>query len=151
MKDQLIKCPLTGDENSCYVMFINEKHKSYKSLSTGFTSNDLWVEGQFDFDKFTEGLPELYKVIYKVDSENRRWYPDTVNIPERGTVFILGTNSDDWEWASILSIPVNEEDKERFKNPKTGEYLTHKTDSSTLQTFTQFGFTEALESIGVLD
>lgn len=150
MKDKLITSPLTGTEDSCYVLPLNEKYNAYKCLITGFETNDFMVENEFDFNKLEESLPELYKDIKIVDLQKRVWYPQTVNVLDKGIAFILGTNKEDWSWAAIKSIPVSEEEKEKFKDPKTGEYIKFKNDPKTLKRFQRNEFIEALDHIGLL-
>lgn len=151
-EDYIGKCPLSGMEDSCYITPINENYYSYRSLTVGFESSDfLKVEEGFDFEEYESTLPELYKDIKQLDDEGRVWYPQVVNIESKGIVFVLGTSKDEWQWASLLSVPVSEEEKERFKNPKTGEYIKFKNDQSTLQTFNQDGFIDALDSISALE
>jgi len=151
-KDYIGKCPISGLEDSCYITPINEHYNSYKSLITGFETTDLLKESEgFDIEKYEETLPELYRDIKIVDEEGRNWYPQVVSKDGKGIVFILGTSKDDWEWASMQSIPVSEEEKERFKNIKTGEYIKFKNDQTTLQKFNQNGFIEALDSVGLLE
>jgi hypothetical protein len=150
MKDQIIESPLTGATESCYAIPINEKLFHYKDLSTGFESNDLWKEGEFDFEELESTLPELYKAIKIKDNENCIWYPSVVNIEEKGIVFVIGTNIDDWEWAGSLHTPVLEEEKERFKRPD-GTYAKFKNDPQTLKRFGRVGYINALSYIGALE
>lgn len=150
MKDELITSPLTGIEQSCYVLPINEKFNAYKCLVTGFETNDLMVEGEFDFEKLESSLPELYKDIKITDPLKRVWYPQVVNVVDKGIVFITGSDKLNWSWAAIKSIPVPEEEKERFKHPKTGEYINYKNDPTSLKSFDKLEFVEALDYIEVL-
>lgn len=152
MKDQLGYSPLAKLEDSAYIIPINEKYNAYKCLISGFETTDLLKESEgFDIEKYEETLPELYRDIKIVDEEGRVWYPQVVNVEGKGIVFILGTSKDDWEWSSMQSIPVSEDEKERFKHPKTGEYIKFKNDQTTLQKFNQDGFIEALSSVGLLE
>lgn len=150
MKDELGYSPLAKKEESCYITPINETLNAYNCLVSGFTSNDLMKEGEFDFDKYEETLPELFKDIKQVDDEGRVWYPSVVNIDGKGIVFVAGTNKDDWGWVGIKHIPVGEDEKEKFKNPKTGEYSKYKSDSKSLKRFTKFEFIESLDYVGLL-
>ena len=143
-KDALIDCPLCEEPKSCYKTPINEFHFAYVCLGCGFTTNDLLREGEYDVETYEEQLPELYKEIKKADSEGRVWYPNVVNIPEKGVVFVSGATADDWEWSAIKNILLTEEEKAlpRFKGQ------TYKSDSKTL---TDFGkdYLSALEFVGI--
>ncbi len=151
-KDYIGKCPISGLEESCYITPINDDYNSYKSLITGFETTDLMKESEgFNLEQYEETLPELYRDIKIVDDEDRNWFPQCVNVEGKGIVFVLGTSKEDWGWASQKSVPVQEEEKERFKHPKTGEYIKFKTDPTTLQKFDQNGFIEALDSVGLLE
>ena len=149
MKDKVIESPLNG--GLCYVTPLNETKNSYFCFSTGFQTNDLMVEGEFDFESYEENLPELYKDLKRVDSNNRVWYPSSINIQDKGTVFVNGTNKDNWNWAGVLAVEVNEDEKGKFKIPGTEEFYTHKTDIKTLKNFSQEDFIEALDYINFFD
>lgn len=143
-KDTLIDCPLCGEPMACYKIPVNESKFSYMCLGCGYISSDFLVEGEYDVEEYENELPELYKEIKKVDSKGRVWYPNVVNIPEKGVVFISGTTPEDSEWSAIKNIPLTEEEKAlpRFKGQR------YKSDPKTL---TDFGndYLSALEYIGV--
>ncbi len=149
MKDSIGFSPLTTQPESCYITPLNETANAYDDLILGFSTNDYMVEGEFDFEAYEEALPELYKSIKKVDDQKRVWYPKTV-VKDEGVVFVVGTNKDDWQWASIKNTPVSDDEKERFKNPQTGEYLKFKSDPKSLTQHGQNGFIEALDSLDLL-
>jgi hypothetical protein len=146
MIDNLITCDKCKAEASCYVTSINEFHNSYTCLNCGFHTNDLMIEAEFNFEEYEAELPELYKDIKYKDEKNRIWYPYTINIEGKGTVFANGTSKDDWEWSGIKSVALTDEEKEsgRFKDKK------YKSDSKTLKNFGQDYF-EAAEYIGFFD
>lgn len=143
-KDTLIDCPLCGEKSGCYSIDINEFHKSYLCLGCGYQSSDLLKVEEYDAEEYEAQLPELYKDIKRLDSENRVWYPSAVNIQEKGTVFANGTNKEDWQWTAIKNIELTEEDKQKtiFKNK------THKSDPSSMKNFGN-DYLSALEYIGV--
>jgi len=143
MIDKIIDCPNCKEKACCYQTQINEFHNSYACFGCGFTTNDLMIEGEFDFDKFESTLPELYKDLKKVDSSHRVWYPQAINITEKGTVFANGKSKDQWQWSAIKTIQLTEEEKSnpRFKNQ------AYKSDSKTLQNFGS-DFIEACDYIG---
>jgi hypothetical protein len=146
MIDQLITCEKCKVEASCYTNTINEFHNSYTCLNCGFHTNDLMVEGEFNFEEYEAEFPELYKDIKYKDEKNRIWYPYIINIEGKGTVFANGTSKEYWEWSGIKSVPLTEEEKEsgRFKDKQ------YKSDSKTLKNFGQDYF-EACDYIGFFD
>ena len=143
MVEKLIDCPLCEHKSCCYSTKINETSNAYTCFGCGYTTTDLMIDGEFDIEQYEEHLPELYKDIKRIDTSNRVWYPQTINIPGKGTVFANGKTKDSWEWSSIKSIPLTEEELTypKFKNQ------THKSDSSSLKSFEK-DFVEALDYIG---
>ena len=146
MTDNLTTCPKCKATECCYTVDINEFHKSYSCFDCGFVTSDLMREGEFDFEQYEAEFPELYKDIKYIDEDNRVWYPQVVNIENKGTVFANGTSKEDWQWSAIKSIELTEEEKEnpRFKNK------THKSDSASLQNFGK-DYYQACEYIGLFD
>ena len=144
MIDKLEKCPKCQNEECCLVEDINEFHKAYTCLSCGFASSDLMREGEYDVEAYEELLPELYKVIKTVDSENRVWYPYPRNEVSKGSVFAEGTSLEHWGWSAIKSVPLSKEDKKskKFKGQK------YKADATTKMEFGKDGYFEACDYIG---
>jgi hypothetical protein len=103
-------------------------------------------EGEFDFEQYEEEMPELYKDLKYTDEEGRVWYPQVINIEDKGTVFANGGSKEDWQWSGIKTIELTEEEKElpKFKGK------THKSDSASLQGF-ETDFFEACDYIGLFD
>jgi hypothetical protein len=139
----MIICPKCGCDG-CYKTPINETKNNYFCWGCGFQTNDLMKEGEFDFTAFEETLPELYKDVKYVDQENRVWYPISVNLPDRGTVFLNGTSKEDIKWSAIKVVELTEEEK---KEPKY-KGLTFKSDAKSLQNFGE-DFIEACDYIGL--
>ena len=136
-------CPKCGCDG-CYVTTINETKNNFFCWGCGFQTNDLMKEGEFDFTAFEETLPELYKDVKYVDQENRVWYPISINLPDRGTVFLNGTSAEDIKWSAIKVVELTEEEK---KEPKY-KGLTFKSDAKSLQDFGE-DFIEACDYIGL--
>jgi hypothetical protein len=103
-------------------------------------------EGEFDFEKFEEVLPELYKDVRYTDAEKRVWYPAVINIEDKGTVFLNGKSVDEVQWAGIKAIKLTDEEKEQPKF-KGKEY---KSDAKSLKEFSN-DFIEACDYIGVFE
>jgi len=142
MAESLIQCPKCGSD-ACYKLPINESAYSYFCFGCGFQTNDLQKLSTLDVEAFEETLPELYKDIKYVDSEDRIWYPITINLPSKGTVFMSGRSKDAAEWCGIQARPLTEEEQESLAN----KGHTHKSDSKTLKNFGK-DFIEALDYIG---
>ena len=146
MKDKLSICPRCGSD-ACYTTSLNETKSNYFCFGCGFQTNDLMKEGEFDFETYEEALPELYKDLKNTDSEKRVWYPITINIQDKGTVFANGKTKDNWTWAGVKAVEVSAEEKGKFKIPGTEDYYTHKTDIKSLKNHSQDDFIEALDYV----
>ena len=146
-KDNLELCPKCGGD-ACYVTPMNAEKNNYFCFGCGFQTNDLMVMGEFDFETYEETLPELYKDIKVNDGDNRVWYPITINIEDKGTVFAKGTTLLNWQWAGVKVKEVSKEEQEKFKVPGTDKVYKYKTDMTTLKECGQRDFMDALEYIG---
>ena len=104
------------------------------------------VEGEFDFTSYEEVLPELYKDVKYVDSNKRVWYPISINLEIKGTVFLNGKSADAVEWSAIKSIELTEEEK---KEPKY-KGASYKSDAKSLKSF-GLDFIEACDYIGIFE
>jgi len=144
--DQLTVCPRCKEEGACYKLPINETMYSYWCLGCGCQTNDMMKEGEFDIPAYEETLPELYKDLKSTDEEGRVWYPTSINLEGRGTVFANGNSKDNWQWSAIRSIKLTEEEmsEPKFKGKE------YKSDAKSL---THFGkdFIEACDYIGIFN
>ena len=141
-QDKLSTCPNCGCDG-CYITPINEVMNSYFCWGCGYQTNDLMKEGEFDIAEYEATLPELYKDIKQTDASGRVWYPITVNLETKGTVFINGTSVDDAQWAAIKTVQLTEDE---MKEPKY-KNKTHKSDPKSLMNFGS-DFIEACDYIG---
>lgn len=145
MTDKMSICPKCGCDG-CYVTPINETKSNYFCWGCGFQTNDLMVEGEFDFAQYEETMPELYKDIKYVDKQKRVWYPISINLPDKGTVFISGKSTEEVQWSAIKVVPLTEEEK---KQPKY-KNLKYKSDAKSLKHFGD-DFIEACDYMGMFD
>ena len=144
-KDEMIMCPKCGCD-ACYKTQINEVKSSYFCWGCGYQTNDLMKEGEFDFVGYEEILPELYKDVKHQDEEGRVWYPITINLEDKGTVFLNGKSADTIEWSGIKVVELTEEEKTqpKFKDKK------YKSDAKSLKSFGN-DFIEACDYVGVFE
>jgi len=142
MNDKLVICSKCGSD-ACYEHEI-EKITIWSCMSCGFTTNELMLEGSQLVTESEEVMPELYKDIKFVDDQKRVWYPTVINVPDKGTVFINGTNKNTWGWAGIKAIETTDEEKVKMKG------APYKSDPTTLKTFDQKSFDEACAYIGLI-
>ena len=142
--DTIIDCPKSGGD-LCYKVEINKAITNYLSLSCGYWTNTLMQEGSEFYEEQLITLPELYKDISWKDPETELiWIPNTINIPELGMVFANGASADQWSWAAVKAVELEEGDEAKV------EGQTHKMDMTTMKTFVERDYMEALSYIGVL-
>jgi len=150
MKDSLEICTKCNSD-AAYVTPLNSTHNQYYCFGCGFSTSDFMKQDEFDFEEYESTIPELYKDIKFIDAEKRVWYPITINIQDKGTVFIHGTNVDDWEWAGVKVKEISEEEKGKFKIPGTEDFYAYKTDMKTLKKFPRKDFIEGLDYINFFE
>ena len=142
--DTIIDCPKSGGD-LCYKVEVNKEITNYLSLSCGYWTNTLMKEGSEFYEEQLITLPELYKDISWKDPETELiWIPNTINIPELGMVFANGASADEWSWAAVKAVELEEGDEAKV------EGQTHKMDMTTMKTFVERDYVEALSYIGVL-
>ena len=142
--DEIINCPKSGGD-LCYKVEINKEITNYLSLSCGFWTNRLMKENSEFYNEQISTLPELYKDLAWTDPETDLiWIPNTINIEDKGMVFANGPNSEEWGWAAVKAVELQEDDEAKV------EGQTHKMDMSTLQTFSERDYMDALSFIGIL-
>jgi len=144
----LMLCPLCKQDECCNIEPINEFHNKYSCIACGFETTDLMREGEFDFFAYEEddAFPMLYKDIKQTDEIKRVWYPMTINIKGKGTVYPFGKFADDWQWRATKSIRLTEEE---LKLPKY-KGQSHKSDASSTQDFGR-DFYAACDYINLFD
>jgi hypothetical protein len=143
MEDKLVTCNRCKG-NACYEVKV-EGLLVWKCMGCGFTSNEVMLVGSKLVEETEEVLPELYKDIKFIDDKNQIWYPNVLNIPQLGTVYINGTNIDNWEWVGVRARPTTEEEKTKLKGAE------YKSDTSTAKAFGKNGFMDACEYIGLFN
>lgn len=142
MEDSLCTCARCYS-NICY----QRKQQGilvWSCMGCGFTSNELMIEGSQLVTETEEVMPELYKDIKFIDDKKQIWYPTVINVEDKGTVFVNGTNKDNWGWACIQSVETTDEEKEKFKGAK------FKSDPKTLRTFSKDQFDDAVNYLGLI-
>jgi len=147
MQDQLTDCRKCGSP-LCY-----EKHKdgliSWDCLQCGFVTNTLLIENTEAITSYESMIPNLFRDIKYVDNDGFVWYPNTVVKEGVGIIFPDGTSKENWKWAFARHIPVEEEEKERFKKAD-GSFHKYKTDMKNVLHFDQQYFSQALEAAGLI-
>lgn len=140
-EEKLESCPLC-ESDGCYRQHIAGNLYTFICFNCGFTTSTVLKKGSKTIEELEGHSPELYKEMQKVDDKDRVWFPATINLPEKGIVFMDGTGKEDWTWASAQAVPILEEERERFPKGQT-----HKIDMTSLKAHGQGGFMDALMSI----
>ena len=149
--DKLSICNRCGSD-ACYVQEVNQDIKNYQCMGCGFVTNSLMKRDSQFFEEQMELLPNLYKELMGEDEEGLIWMPATINLPSQGMVFANGTSVENWKWAAVQSVPVKDEEKEKYPIPgKKGEYYEQRMDMDTLKEFGEKDFIEALDYIGIFE
>ena len=142
--DTIIDCPKSGGD-LCYKTEINKDITNFLSLSCGFWTNTLMKKDSEFYNEQVSTLPEIYKDISWEDPKTELiWIPNTINIQDKGMVFASGPNAEEWDWAAVKAIPLEEGEDVKV------EGQTHKMDMSTMKLFKERDYIDALSYIGVL-
>ncbi len=150
-KDKLIDCPRCGSD-ACY-----ETQEQYNLINRicygcGFMTHNYMNKDSTFLQEQLEVLPELYQDLTFIDDNGYHWIPSTVNLPDKGMVYINGTSIEKWEWTAVPVTKINESERERFPvKGKPKEYHTYKMDQSLAKTFKERDYMEALDYIGVFN
>ena len=144
-KDKLTVCPRCGSD-ACYEQDLGADYKVHMCYGCGFTTNTLMTNDSQFLEEQLEVLPELYKDLVYEDKNGQHWMPSTINNYKKGMIYVDGTSTKDWRWASCPAIEIPKEEKDRFP-----EEATHKMDMQNVKYFNERDFIEALDYIGVFE
>lgn len=142
--DNLVICKRCGS-NACYEQKISEEVTTHLCMGCGFTTSTMMTENSEPVKTALESSPELYKDLMHKDADGLIWFPSTMALPNKGMVFVDGTTKDDWKWAAVKAIPLQEGDK------KVSDDQTHKMDMQNVKHFEERDFMDALETIGFFE
>lgn len=145
-KDKLVEGPFGS--NACYEQTFESDGKeitTWMCMGSGFTTSTLMTSGSKLHIDLVETSPELYKDLLHIDENNRVWAPATISLPEKGMVFLDGSNKENWQWAAVKSALITEEDRKLKQFPKD---QTHKMDMKSIKHFGQRDFMDACDEIG---
>ena len=151
MNSELIKCPCCGSD-ACSKTTSPDGTDVYLCWTCGMTTNSL-MENESDFERENyERTAEIIKDLKQVH-DNLAWYPKVINLQEKGMVFPeWNKRSKDWYWAAVKSIPVTEEEKEKYPDPTNpGKFYEHRMDMKNIKRFSKLEFMDAAEMIGIFE
>lgn len=142
-KDNLGVCSRCGSD-ACYEQDLGANYKVYMCYGCGFTTNTLMTEDSEFLEEQLDVLPEIYKDLLYTDDKGLNWIPSTINLPEKGMIFINSTTTEGWEWSACPAKELTEEELSKFP-----EGTTHKMDMKSVKHFNERDFIEAIDYIGL--
>ena len=139
--DNLTTCKICSG-NACYEQRIEEADvTTYLCFGCGMSTSTLMQKDSSLVKETEEVSPDLYKDL-SVEKEGLIWFPATISIPEKGMVFIDGTDKSNWSWKAAKAVRILEEEKSKY--PEGQEY---KVDMANAKPFGQKDFMDALDYI----
>ena len=144
-KDNLGICSRCGSD-ACYENNLGADYKVYICYGCGFTTNTLMTEDSEFLEEQLEVLPELYKDLVFIDKNLLYWVPSTINIENKGMIFIQGKSAEDWNWVACPAKELTEEEKTNFPDD-----TTYKMDMKNASYFKERDFIEAMDYIGMFE
>jgi hypothetical protein len=144
-KDNLGICSRCGSD-ACYENNLGADYKVYMCYGCGFTTNTLMTEDSEFLEEQLEVLPELYKDLVYIDKNLLYWVPSTINVENKGMIFIQGKSAEDWNWVACPAKELTEEEKANFP-----EDATYKMDMKNASYFKERDFIEAMDYIGMFE
>ena len=95
-------------------------------------------------DKPLHEQEDPYKDLASVDENGLTWVPSTINVEDKGMIFIQGKSINDWNWVACPAKELTEEEKQNFP-----EDATYKMDMKNASYFKEREFIEAMDYIGM--
>ena len=140
--ERIITCPVCFDIDHCFED-VQETHSSYLCFKCGFMSDSRYKIGSI---KLTENLKNSPKLVsdskFEDKTRNIVWFPAVINMGKLGMIFPEGTSdSYYWKYAKVIDIP--KEEQPLYDNH------TQRLDVENAQTFSQYEFVKACESMGI--
>lgn len=144
-KDNLGICSRCNSD-ACYENSLGADYKVYMCYGCGFTTNTLMTENGEFLEEQLEVLPEIYKDLASVDKNGLTWIPSTINVADKGMIFIQGKSTEDWSWVACPAKELTEEEKANFPDD-----TTYKMDMKNASYFKEREFIEAMDYIGLFN
>ena len=140
--EKVITCPVCFDVNKCFED-IQETFSSYLCFKCGFMSDSRYEIGSLQLIENLKKSPKLVRET-KIEDKERGivWFPSVINMGKLGMIFPEGTSdSYYWKYAKVIDIP--KEEQPLYDNH------TQRLEVETAQTFSQYEFVKACESMGI--
>ena len=140
--EKVIDCPVCYDTDKCFED-VQEQYSSYLCFSCGFMSDSRYLAGSPQLIENLKKSPKLVRES-KFEDTNRNivWFPSVINMGSLGMIFPEGTADDYvWKYAKVIDIP--KEQQPLYDNH------TQRLDVDNAETYSQYEFLKACESMGV--
>ena len=145
--EERTECPLCKDlNNNCFVEKTEIEGKPFESyicFQCGMTSNTYLAFDSEKLEEYTKNHSKLMNNLKIFDNERGIvWFPSVINMGKLGMIFPEGTSdSYYWKYAKVIDIP--KEEQPLYDNH------TQRLDVENAQTFSQYEFVKACESMGI--
>ena len=162
--DKLVNSPICNSD-ACYeseFMTADGPIKTWLCMTSGYTSNTTMTENSEELKFTLEHTADLIKDLRQDHEppgggEVLAWFPTAITMPNKGMVFpepVKGTSTlegkPDWQWTVVKSIPVTEEEKEKFPDPTNpGTFYKNKMDMKNMKRYDKLCFMDAAEDLGM--
>ena len=156
--DKLVICKCCGSD-ACYESEFTTQEgpiHTWLCMTCGFTSNStMEVEGDA-LKQTLELTADLIKDL-RQDHDGLAYFPTAITMPSKGMIFpepVKGTltleGKPDWQWTVVKSIPVRDEEKEKYPDPTNpGTFYKNKMDMKNMKRFDKLCFMDAAEELGM--
>ena len=143
--DSFVVCPHCGS-TLCYHEDQGEGVESMICMHCGFTTTNQMLEGSETEKAVTAKHPSLYKDLKFVDVHGFVWYPAVITVPGTGMVYVDGSSTEDWEWAST---PMRKLTRKERRSGRFGQNEFVAVPNATKH-FGKEGFMQAMSSLGLI-
>lgn len=146
VNDGFVECPKCHSRY-CYVQNTDGK-EVWMCLGCGYTSTTNMKEGSETEQVVSDRQPQLYRDLKFVDTDGYVWYPAVVTVPEKGMVYIDGTNVEDWEW---VATPMRKLTGKELRSKKYRKQRYVANTDKTERFGKEEGFLKAADAIGFFE
>ena len=149
MSEKLIHCTHCNSQiPTCYETQVDGNSFKF-CINCGFSTNSLMKMDSEYFKNALNTMPQLYIDALYVDEFENIWSPTTVNMVDKGMVFLAGTSLENCEWCAMKATPLSDEEAEKLN--KNGTSYKFKMDKDTLKNFGKDGFMDGMIYIGAIE
>ena len=155
--DKLVDSPIC-DSNACYESEFQTEDglvKTWICLTSGYTSNTTMTLDSEGLKQTLELTADLIKDLRQDHEppgggETLAWFPTCITMPDKGMIFPEPHEEEEWKWTVVKTIPVLEEEKEKYPIPnKPGEFYKTRMDMEGVKRFDKLCFMDAAEELGM--